>query len=125
MVNRSTRSFMRRLTSGGLIASVYAIGFASTGQTTTLGPLVQVTGTDPFTSCTKDNVHQQETAFGSVLYPNTAIEPWVAVDPTDTSRLLVERPVGAERGRAPSRPLATESPIVVCVGTMPSWNAVS
>jgi hypothetical protein len=42
-----------------------------------------------FTSCTKDNVHQQETAFGSVLYPNTSIEPWVAVDPTDQSRLLV------------------------------------
>jgi hypothetical protein len=50
---------------------------------------VQVTGPDPFTSCTKDNVHQQESAFGSVLFPNTAIEPWVAVDPTDTSRLLV------------------------------------
>jgi hypothetical protein len=89
MVNRSTRSFMRRLASGGLVASVYAIAFASAGQALTLGPLVQVTGADPFTSCTKDNVHQQETAFGSVLYPNTAIEPWVAVDPTDTSRLLV------------------------------------
>jgi len=50
---------------------------------------VQVTGADPFATCTKDNVHRQETAFGSVLYPNTAIEPWVAVDPTDQSRLLV------------------------------------
>jgi hypothetical protein len=50
---------------------------------------VQVTGADPFATCTKDNVHQQETAFGSVLFPSTAIEPWVAVDPTDQSRLLV------------------------------------
>jgi hypothetical protein len=27
-------------------------------------------------------VHAQETAYGSIPYPNTAIEPWVAVDPT-------------------------------------------
>jgi len=89
MMNRTTRLFLRRLASGSLVASVCAIGFASTGQTQVLGPLVQVTGADPFTSCTKDNVHQQETTFGSFLYPNTSIEPWVAVDPTDPSRLLV------------------------------------
>jgi hypothetical protein len=34
-------------------------------------------------------VHAQETAFGSTLFPATSIEPWVAADPTDTSRLLV------------------------------------
>jgi hypothetical protein len=56
-----------------------------------VGPLVQVTGPDPFTSCTKDKVGQQETTFGSVLFPSTSIEPWVAVDPTDPSRLLVGR----------------------------------
>jgi hypothetical protein len=83
------RCFFRRLASGSLVASVCAVGFASTGQTQSLGPLVQVTGVDAFASCTKDNVHRQETAFGSVLYPNTAIEPWVAVDPKDPSRLLV------------------------------------
>jgi hypothetical protein len=59
------------------------------GQAQSLGPLVQVTGADPFASCTADNVHQQETTFGSVLFPNTAIEPWLAVDPSDVSRLLV------------------------------------
>jgi hypothetical protein len=48
-----------------------------------------VTGADPFAACTTDNVNQQETTFGSVLYPDTAIEPWVAVDPTNISRLLV------------------------------------
>ena len=89
MMNRTTRLFLRRLASGSLVASVCAIGFTSTVQATTLGPLVQVTGADPFASCTKDNVNQQEKAFGSILYPNTAIEPWVAVDPTDASRLLV------------------------------------
>jgi hypothetical protein len=88
MMNRTTRLFLRRLASGSLVASVCAIGFASTGQAQSLGPLVQVTGADPFATCTKDNVHRQETAFGSVLYPNTPIEPWVAVDPQDTSRFL-------------------------------------
>jgi hypothetical protein len=48
-----------------------------------------VTGPDPFSSCTSDRVSQQETTFGSTLFPNTSIEPWVAVDPTDSSRLLV------------------------------------
>ena len=89
MMNRTTRLFLRRLASGSLVASVCAIGFASTVQATTLGPLVQVTGADPFASCTKDNVNRQEKAFGSLVYPSTAIEPWVAVDPTDSSRLLV------------------------------------
>ena len=89
MMNRTTRFFLRRLASGSLVASVCAIGFASNVQATTLGPLVQVTGSDPFADCTKDNVHQQETAFGSILYPNTVIEPWVASDPTNPSRLLV------------------------------------
>jgi hypothetical protein len=80
---------VRQLAKGSFAASVFAISFVSTGHTQVLGPLVQVTGPDPFTSCTKDNVGQQETTFGSVLYPNTVIEPWVAVDPTDASRLLV------------------------------------
>ena len=89
MMNRTTRLFLRWLASGSLVASACAIGFASTGQAQVLGPLVQVTGADPFAACTNDNVHQQETTFLSVLYPNTAIEPWVAVDPTTPSRLLV------------------------------------
>jgi hypothetical protein len=89
MMNRTARCFFRGLASSSLLASVCAIGFASTGQTQSLGPLVQVTGADPFASCTADNVGQQEKAFGSVLFPNTSIEPWVAVDPKDPSRLLV------------------------------------
>jgi hypothetical protein len=44
---------------------------------------------DPFSGCTADQVHAQETAFGSILFPATSIEPWVAADPTDPSRLLV------------------------------------
>ena len=83
------RFFVRRLAGGSLLASVCAVGLASTALAQSLGPLVQVTGPDPFAACTKDNVHQQESAFGSILYPNTVIEPWVAADPTNPSRLLV------------------------------------
>jgi hypothetical protein len=53
------------------------------------GPLVRITFNDPFTRCTADNVTQQEQTLGSTLYPFTAIEPWVAADPTDTDHLLV------------------------------------
>lgn len=52
------------------------------------GPLVKITKDDPFATCTADNVAHQETEIGSVLFPNTAIEPWVAIDPT-TQNLLV------------------------------------
>jgi hypothetical protein len=89
MINRTTCLFLRRLASGSLVATACAIGFASTGQAQVLGPLVQVTSADPFASCTSDRVSQQVNTFGSTLFPNTSIEPWVAVDPTDSSRLLV------------------------------------
>src|SRR5579862_8224649 len=70
----------RRLAATSLIAMVYAIGFSSLGQAAeSLGPLVRVTGADPFATCTADNVHSQETAYGSKFYPNTVIEPWIAV----------------------------------------------
>ena len=89
MINCTTPLFLRRLAGSSLLGTVCALGFASSGLGQSLGPLVQVTGADPFASCTADNVHQQETAYGSVLYPNTVIEPWVASDPTNPSRLLV------------------------------------
>ncbi|HEV2547358.1 MAG TPA: sialidase family protein [Stellaceae bacterium] len=56
----------------------------------TVGPLVQITADDPFATCTADNVAQQEKSIGSILFSNTAIEPWVAVDTsTDPPGLLV------------------------------------
>jgi hypothetical protein len=78
----------RRLATS-LTGLVAAIGLSLTAQAQTLGSLVRVTGSDPFTACAADNVHRQQTVFGSTLYPDTAIEPWLAVDPTDASRLLV------------------------------------
>jgi hypothetical protein len=52
-------------------------------------PLVQITTDDPFATCTADDVAQQETELNATLFPNTAIEPWVAIDPTDATRVLV------------------------------------
>src|SRR5215469_2898888 len=79
----------KRLASCSLAALFAAIGLSFAAQAQTVGPLVRVTGADPFAGCTADNLHRQQTVFGSTVYPDTAIEPWVAVDPTDASRLLV------------------------------------
>jgi hypothetical protein len=81
------RFVSRGLAGGGVIALMCAIGPGSQAQV--LGPLVQVAAGDPFSRCTADTVHAQESAFGSILYPATSIEPWAAADPTNTSRLLV------------------------------------
>jgi hypothetical protein len=89
MMNGTSRFCRRGFAGYSLISLSAAIGVSLSVQAQTIGPLVQVTGSDPFAACTADNVHRQQVAFGSTLFPNTAIEPWVAVDPTDPSRLLV------------------------------------
>ncbi|WP_028231401.1 sialidase family protein [Paraburkholderia mimosarum] len=81
-----SRFVCQGIAGGGVIALACLIGPGAQAQT--LGSLVQVAGGDPFSGCTADQVHAQESAFGSVLFPATSIEPWVAVDPTDPSRLL-------------------------------------
>jgi hypothetical protein len=54
-----------------------------------VGRLIQVTRGDPFANCTADNAAGQEASFGSTLFPNTSIEPFIAVDPTDFEKVLV------------------------------------
>src|SRR5438477_8699170 len=54
-----------------------------------VGRLIQVTHGDPFADCRRDDVAGQESNFGSTLFPNTAIEPSIAVDPTDFGKVLV------------------------------------
>jgi hypothetical protein len=86
----------RRPAVSGSVALICVCGVAAGLSTLepaaaqTLGPLVRITNDDPFATCTADNVAQQETALGpaAVLFPSTAIEPWVAIDPT-TQNLLV------------------------------------
>jgi hypothetical protein len=87
VLTRLSRSVSRGFAGSGIIALTCAIVPGAHAQV--LGPLVQVAAGDPFSGCTADQVHAQESAFGSVLYPATSIEPWVAADPTNTSRLLV------------------------------------
>jgi hypothetical protein len=89
MMNCTTGVLLPRLAKGSFAASVFAIGCAWNAHAQSLGPPVRVTDADPFTPCTADHVANQEKAFGSVVFPNTVIEPWVTVDPTDPSRLLV------------------------------------
>jgi hypothetical protein len=84
---RLSRFAFQGLAGGVVIALTCAIGPGAQAQV--LGPLVQVAAGDPFSGCTADQVQAQESAFGSILYPATSIEPWVAADPTNTSRLLV------------------------------------
>lgn len=86
--SRPARSGTLALASVGSVAAVLSVLAPAAAQT--LGPLVQITTDDPFATCTADNVAQQETALGpaAVVFPNTAIEPWVAIDPT-TQNLLV------------------------------------
>jgi hypothetical protein len=84
-MRRVSRLLGRGLLGCSLIAFAGALG----AHAATLGSLVQITQGDPFSTCTADQIKSQEAAFGSILYPGTAIEPWVAVDPTAPTHLLV------------------------------------
>jgi hypothetical protein len=74
-------------------ASVGALGLsllsAAGASPQSPAPLVRITGPSPLAGCTTDDVKSQEQLFGSILYPNTAIEPGAAIDPTDPNRILV------------------------------------
>ncbi|MBB5447384.1 MULTISPECIES: sialidase family protein [unclassified Paraburkholderia] len=84
---RLSRSASRGFAGGSFIALTCAIVPGAEAQV--VGPLVTVAAGDPFSGCTADQINAQESAFGSVLFPATSIEPWVAADPTNPSRLLV------------------------------------
>ena len=86
-MHRISCPLCRGLVGGSLFGLALTLAGGAPAQT--LGPLVQVTDGDPFTFCTADRVAQQESAFGSTVFPNTSIEPSVAVDPSNSSRLLV------------------------------------
>ncbi len=61
------------------------IGMAPPASAQTLGPLVLVTDQSAFAGCVLDDPASQ----AGTLFPNTAIEPWLAVDPSEPTRLLV------------------------------------
>jgi hypothetical protein len=54
----------------------------------TVGPVVQVSSDpSPFTDCTADDVPGQE-ALGSIVYPETEIEPYIDVNPVDPDNMV-------------------------------------
>ncbi len=67
-------------------ASALGLALACTAaQAQTLGPLVKVTGRSIFARCTRDMVANQP----GTNYPNTVVEPNLAINPADTSNLLM------------------------------------
>jgi hypothetical protein len=63
----------------GLIAIGLTVVWAST-----VGPLIPVSGTSPFASCTEDNVAGQP----GRVFLNSEVEPWVDVNPTNASNIV-------------------------------------
>jgi hypothetical protein len=52
--------------------------------TFTVDPLVLISDGDPLASCTADEVSSQP----GKLFPNSVVEPWVAVNPTDSTNIV-------------------------------------
>lgn len=69
----------------GAGAAALGLGAAPPASAQTLGPLVLVTDQSAFAGCVLDDAANQ----AGTLFPNTAIEPWLAVDPSEPTRLLV------------------------------------
>jgi len=68
----------------GAVLAGLGVGPIAAADAQTLGPLIAISGGDPVASCTTDRAAGQSgTNFGG-----TAVEPWIAVDPTRTGHLL-------------------------------------
>ena len=78
---RSARSFLA-ITAGLLVAVVTPAGVSGDSGTFTIGSPVLVSGPSPFTGCTAG------TTLDGVNYPDTEVEPFVAVDPTDPENIV-------------------------------------
>ncbi len=78
----SKRSVMRVLTA--LIAVAMSGVLTASASTYTTGPLVLTSGPSPFAACT---VGASGTP-GETVYVNAEVEPWVAVNPTDSQNIV-------------------------------------
>ena len=78
-----------RLGCAGVGALSLGLLAASGAGAQTLDPLVRITRPSPLAGCTADGVKGQEQQFGSTLYKGNAIEPSVAIDPSDPDRILI------------------------------------
>jgi hypothetical protein len=57
---------------------------AAASDFTTIGPLVQVSGTSPFTGCDLDNVDEQS----GTVFPDSEVEPWIDVNPRNPDNIV-------------------------------------
>jgi hypothetical protein len=66
----------------GVIALLVSVAPAVASSYSTSG-LVATSGISPFAACTADDVAGQEAAIGDTNFPNSELEPWIDVNPTD------------------------------------------
>src|SRR5262249_49693710 len=71
----------------GTAALAWAPPAGAAGPSSTLGPLVQITGPSIFNGCTADDPSGQE-AEGSVFFANSEIEPFIDVNPAAPGHLI-------------------------------------
>lgn len=67
-------------------AVVLVLAFASIGGTA--AGSVRVSGPDPYLTTGCESIDTSQDALGSINYPNSTVEPDVAVDPTNSSHLV-------------------------------------
>jgi hypothetical protein len=86
--SRTRHTFLATLVGTTAVALAVVLGPAvAEAADVQLGPFTKVSDGDPFAACKADNVAKQEKA-GSVLYPNTEIEPWIAANPANPKNVL-------------------------------------
>jgi len=87
-LTRRARRWSTVLGIGTMTAALaWATAAGAAGPSSTLGPLVQITGTSPFNGCTADDPSGQE-AEGSVFFANSEIEPFIDVNPAAPDHLI-------------------------------------
>src|SRR5262245_26322611 len=67
-----------------IAAASVGVQAAAASNFATVGPLVQVSGTSPFDSCTADDVDGQS----GTNFPGGEVEPWIAVNPVNPSNIV-------------------------------------
>ena len=70
-----------------VLLSAMGIGTPAFADPPVLGALTQISGPSPFDGCTADDVPGQEDE-GSVNFPDSEVEPYVHVNPTDTDNAV-------------------------------------
>ena len=70
-----------------VLLSAMGIGTPAFADPPVLGALTQISGPSPFDGCTADDVPGQEDE-GSVNFPDSEVEPYVHVNPTDTDNVV-------------------------------------